>query len=75
MPWESLKKERNAYVVFTCAGSSYVIKINPLSLHNSMTMGLANQNKFKTHNIISYYFLLFGMTGERGGGYKCMFGL
>lgn len=29
-----------------------------------MTMGLANQNKFKTHNIISW----FGVTGERGGG-------
>ena len=69
MPWESLKKERNAYVVFTCAGSSYVIKINPLSLHNWMTMGLGNQNKFKT-----YFFLRtwFSMTGERGGTNACL---
>ena len=39
------------YVVFTSAGSSYVIKIN-----NSMTMGLGNQYKFKAHEINLLFF-------------------
>lgn len=71
MPWESLKKERNAYVVFTCAGSSYVVEINPLSLHNRMTWDW--EIKINLRHIFLFKDMVQHDRGK--GGYKCIFGL